>query len=258
MRFLAGVLEQTFIKSAHKSPRRRARLESRTEERLPVNKKTLVIGATALTVMFAVAACGDSGTDTGTNTAAPNTSTTISTAENSENSEAHDQADVMFARMMIPHHAQAIEMSEILLSKNDIPEPVIALAEQIKAAQGPEIDQLESWLDTWGESAHMPDHRPTGMPGMNHDMSDTTSENGMEGMGGMMSEDEMQALSDAQGAEAARLFLTQMITHHEGAIVMAQNEIADGKFPEAVQTARGIVATQQQEIGTMRQLLENW
>lgn len=203
-------------------------------------KKTLAVGATALAVAFAAAACGNSDTGT-TALSGPATSTTTAAAENTA---AHNQADVMFAQMMIPHHSQAIEMSDMLLAEQDIPEPVTALANQIKAAQGPEIDQLTTWLGQWGQPTRMPEHD---MPGMNgHNM------NGMEGM---MSEQDMQALSNAQGTEAARLFLTQMITHHEGAIDMAQTEIEDGQFPDAVTMARTIVDTQQQEIDTMRQLL---
>ncbi|WP_416564149.1 DUF305 domain-containing protein [Nocardia testacea] len=202
-------------------------------------KKTLAIGATALAVTFAAAACGDS--DTGT-TPAPSSAVTSTAAENTA---AHNQADVMFAQMMIPHHSQAIEMSDMLLAKQGIPEPVTALADQIKAAQGPEIDQLTTWLGQWGQPTRMPGDMPGhDMPGMN--------EHGMEGM---MSEQDMQALSAAQGTEAARLFLTQMIAHHEGAIDMAQTEIEDGQFPDAVAMARTIVDTQQQEIDTMRQLL---
>ncbi|MET8799422.1 DUF305 domain-containing protein [Nocardia sp. NPDC004568] len=203
-------------------------------------KKTLAIGATALAVALAAAACSDS--DTGTTTA-PSSAVTSTTTAAAENATAHNQADVMFAQMMIPHHSQAIEMSDMLLAKQGIPEPVTALADQIKAAQGPEIDQLTTWLGQWGEPTGMPDD----MPG--HDMP------GMHGMEGMMSEQDMQALSAAQGTEAARLFLTQMIAHHEGAIDMARTEIEDGQFPDAVAMARTIVDTQQQEIDTMRQLL---
>ncbi|WP_039827433.1 DUF305 domain-containing protein [Nocardia testacea] len=199
-------------------------------------KKTLALGAIALAVTFAAAACGDS--DTGTTTAPSSAVTSTTTAENIA---AHNQADVMFAQLMIPHHSQAIEMSDTLSAKQGIPEPVTALADQIKAAQGPEIDQLTTWLGQWGEPTRMPGHD---VPGMN--------EHRMEGM---MSKQDMQALSAAQGTEAARLFLTQMIAHHEGAIAMAQTEIEDGQFPDAVAMARTIVDTQQQEIGTMRQLL---
>ncbi|MBF6456108.1 MULTISPECIES: DUF305 domain-containing protein [Nocardia] len=206
-------------------------------------KKTLAVGATALAVTFTAAACGDSDTDT---TTATTPSAAISaTTPAAEDTAAHNDADVMFAQMMIPHHTQAIEMSDMILAKQGIPEPVTALANQIKAAQGPEIDQLTTWLGQWGEPTQMPSS--SAMPG--HDMPET------EGMEGMMSEEDMQALSDAQGTEAARLFLNQMIAHHEGAIDMAQTEIEDGQFPDAVQMARTIVDTQQQEIDTMRQLL---
>ena len=220
------------------------------------NKKTLAVGAMALAVVFTAAACSD--TDTGT-TAATSSATTSATATSAaDEAAAHNDADVMFAQMMIPHHSQAIEMSDMLLAKEGIPEEVTALAEQIKAAQGPEITQLESWLEQWGEPTEMPETGNNDMPGMDEGMDEgMDGMEGMEGMEmeGMMSEEDMQALSDAQGTDAARLFLEQMIAHHEGAIDMAQTEIEDGQFPDAVEMARTIVDTQQQEIDTMRQLL---
>ena len=221
-----------------------------------MNKKTLAVGAMALAVVFTAAACSD--TDTGT-TAATSSATTSATATSAaDEAAAHNDADVMFAQMMIPHHSQAIEMSDMLLAKEGIPEEVTALAEQIKAAQGPEITQLESWLEQWGEPTEMPETGNNDMPGMDEGMDEgMDGMEGMEGMEmeGMMSEEDMQALSDAQGTDAARLFLEQMIAHHEGAIDMAQTEIEDGQFPDAVEMARTIVDTQQQEIDTMRQLL---
>ncbi|MFD6897588.1 DUF305 domain-containing protein [Rhodococcus sp. NPDC060086] len=212
------------------------------------HKKILAAGATALAVVFAAAACSDTGTDTDTTVATSPTTTSATTT--TDEAAAHNDADVMFAQMMLPHHSQAIEMSDMLLAKQDVPADVTALAEQIKAAQGPEIAQLESWLAQWGEPTAMTetDHD---MPGMDEGMNDME---GME-MEGMMSAEDMQALSDAQGTEAARLFLTQMIAHHEGAVDMAQTEIEDGQFPDAVEMARTIVDTQQQEIETMRELL---
>jgi len=220
-----------------------------------MNKKTLAVGAMALAVVFTAAACSD--TDTGT-TAATSSATTSATTSAADEAAAHNDADVMFAQMMIPHHSQAIEMSDMLLAKEGIPEEVTALAEQIKAAQGPEITQLESWLEQWGEPTEMPETGNNDMPGMDEGMDEgMDGMEGMEGMEmeGMMSEEDMQALSDAQGTDAARLFLEQMIAHHEGAIDMAQTEIEDGQFPDAVEMARTIVDTQQQEIDTMRQLL---
>lgn len=79
---------------------------------------------------------------------------------------------------------------------------------------------------------------------------------GMAGHG-MMSDQDMAALQNAQGAEASRLFLTQMIQHHEGAITMAKEEIDIGQFPAAVTMARSIVTSQQQEITTMKGMLDS-
>ncbi|WP_316300707.1 DUF305 domain-containing protein, partial [Clavibacter michiganensis] len=76
-------------------------------------------------------------------------------------------------------------------------------------------------------------------------------------MGGMMSDSDMQDLDAAEGAEAERLFLSQMIEHHTGAIEMAQTEIDDGQNPDAIEMAEGIVATQEDEISRMRTLLDS-
>ncbi len=71
---------------------------------------------------------------------------------------------------------------------------------------------------------------------------------------GMMSDDDMRALEDADGTEASRLFLEQMIVHHEGAIEMAQAEVSAGSDPRAVELARAIIDSQTAEIQTMRDL----
>jgi uncharacterized protein (DUF305 family) len=78
---------------------------------------------------------------------------------------------------------------------------------------------------------------------------------GMGMMDGMLSPREMQELSDAEGADAVRLFLERMIDHHEGAIDMAEAQVADGTYPPAVDLAREIIATQQREIDDMRGML---
>ena len=100
----------------------------------------------------------------------------------------------------------------------------------------------------------MPGHN---MPG--HDMSGGGGMGDMPGMGGgghgMMSDADMAALQNAQGADAGRLFLEQMIEHHEGAIIMAQQEIDNGQFPAALDMARNIVSSQQAEIDEMQTLL---
>ena len=144
-----------------------------------------------------------------------------------------NNADIMFTTMMIPHHEQAIEMADLILDEDGIDPEVVALAETIKAAQGPEIELMESWLDDWG----------TGMGDMG-------------GMGdGMMSDTDMQALEDATGDEASRLFLEQMIEHHEGAIDMAQSEVDNGENPDVIGLAETIIESQTAEIATMEEIL---
>lgn len=145
-----------------------------------------------------------------------------------------NDADVMFAQMMIPHHEQAIEMAELAEAQSTNPE-VLALAADIKAAQQPEIDQLTGWLKDWGKP--------------------TSSDMGGHDMGGMMSPEQMAELEAATGEQFDQLWLQMMIEHHQGAIDMAKSEIADGKNPDAIEMAKTIEQTQQAEIDTMTDLL---
>lgn len=214
------------------------------------------IAASALVV----SACSNGSTDSSSDSATTSAVAASTTSSVASSATAHNGSDVMFAQGMIPHHQQAIEMSDMLLGKQDIDPEVVSLAEQIKSAQGPEIEQMQGWLQEWGVGStppgdgtmpgyHMPDHQmPHGggmgpMPGM------------PAGGHGMMSQADMTALQNAQGPEASRLFLTQMITHHEGAIMMAQREIESGQFPAAVDMARSIISSQQSEIDQMRAML---
>lgn len=136
--------------------------------------------------------------------------------------------DQMFAQMMIPHHEQAIEMSKLALATSKDSE-VLQLAEQIKSAQGPEIEQMKSWGASGSDHAG---HR----------------------IGGMLSDSEMEELTKATGSEFDRLFLEGMIKHHEGAIEMAQM-VLDSDNAEAAKLGKEIVRTQQVEINQMQDLL---
>ena len=168
-------------------------------------------------------------------------------------------------------------MSEIILAKQGIDPRVVDLAKQIKAAQGPEIEQMQGWMNQWG----MP---MSGMPGMDHGgMQGSGPESGspttttmpmpggsmmpgmggmggmgdMPGMDGMMSQADMDALKNAQGGEASKLFLTGMVKHHQGALTMAQDEVKNGQFADAVAMAKSILESQQKEIDTMNQMLSS-
>jgi uncharacterized protein (DUF305 family) len=192
-----------------------------------------LVSAVSLAVVAVLAGCsgtGEPGHDMGDMTSES------SSEQQTDEAASFNDADVMFAQMMIPHHQQAIEMSDVLLDKDGIDAQVTDLATQIKQAQGPEIDTLSQWLAEWG--------------------AEPAADGGHGSMGdGMMSEDDMQALDEAQGAEAQRLFLEQMIAHHKGAIEMAQTEVEDGENPQAVAMAQTIVETQSSEIETMEDLL---
>ncbi len=227
-------------------------------------------GVAAVAAVAVIGACSNSATKEATSSAAPSPTQTSSAAP----AGAHNRADMHFAHMMIPHHQQAIEMSDITLAKQGIDPRVVDLATQIKAAQGPEIEQMQGWMSQWGTPmSGMPGMG--GMPGMDHGgmrgsgPSTTTTMpmpsgsmmpgmpgmGGMSGMAGMMSPAEMDALKNAQGVEASKLFLTGMIKHHQGALTMAQDEVKNGQFPDAVAMAESILESQQKEIDTMNQIL---
>ncbi|MCW4386544.1 DUF305 domain-containing protein [Salinibacterium sp. SYSU T00001] len=192
--------------------------------------RTLTLATGVLAAALVLAGCSTTG-DTGMEGMDHGSSS--SPADDSSNAEFND-ADVNFAMGMAVHHKQAIEMSETLLAKDGIDERVAALAEDIKAAQAPEIQTMNTWLEEWGAD--------TEMGGMDH--------------GGMMSEDDMAALEQATGPEASSLFLEQMIEHHEGAIQMAQGELDTGTNADALDLAQKIVDDQNAEIAEMQQLLD--
>ena len=148
-------------------------------------------------------------------------------------------ADAMFAQMMIPHHEQAVEMSTLAETRASSPE-IKELAAEIKGAQQPEIDQMTAWLEEWGMPV---------MSGM-----DAMDEHGGHGMSGMLTDDQMQQLADAQGPEFDRLFAEFMILHHEGAIDMAE-DVVDSKDPRVAALAAAIISTQEEEIAQLRAFL---
>lgn len=150
-------------------------------------------------------------------------------AETSETSSEFSNVDIMFAEMMIPHHEQAIVMSDIALTNSSAPE-IQELAEEIRSAQAPEIDQMASWpgVNPMSHAGHM--------------------------MDGMLSEAEIERLRLSSGAEFDRLFLEGMIEHHKGALDMAEM-VLDSKNPEVATLAKKIVDAQTREIAEMEALL---
>jgi len=203
------------------------------------NRIAAVAGGIALALTLA--ACGDSEQTTPEETAGGTTSETTDSAPQAEVDEAHNDADTMFAQMMIVHHEGAIEMADVAVEQANS-EEVRSLAERISAAQGPEIEQMTSWLETWGEETS-----PMGHEGMDH--------GGMD-MEGLSQEEAMGELESLSGAEFDQRFLELMIAHHRGAVDMAQAELDGGENPEALDLAETIIDDQQAEITEMEELLQ--
>lgn len=155
-------------------------------------------------------------------------------------------ADVTFAQMMIPHHEQAVVMADLALDPKAGASPFVTeLAEEIRGAQQPEIDQMKSWLAQWGAPSAMPsDH-------------DTHAGHSMDGltMSGMMTDEQMAELARARGTKFDDMWLTMMIAHHEGAIVMAEQVRAQSDDPEVTTLAGAIIVAQRNEIAQMKKEL---
>jgi uncharacterized protein (DUF305 family) len=141
----------------------------------------------------------------------------------------YSSADIAFAEMMIPHHEQAIEMSEIAFLNTANPD-VLQLAQEIKDAQSPEIELMNSW--TGGKVSTHAGHM----------------------MEGMLSESEISDLREAKEKDFDRLFLEGMIKHHEGAIEMAQ-DVATSENRDVADLSASIIKAQELEIANMNELL---
>jgi uncharacterized protein (DUF305 family) len=143
---------------------------------------------------------------------------------------------------MIGHHAQAIEMTDLLATRTQR-EDMRKLAQRIDVSQTDEIRMMQEWLKQRGEALpdpHAHHHGGTLMPGM-------------------LSAQEMSRLADAKGEEFDRLFLEFMIKHHEGALVMVQELLATpgaGQEPEIFAFANDVDADQRMEIDRMRAMLD--
>lgn len=192
-----------------------------------MTRKTLAVTAFLMTALLTLAACG--GEDD------------TSTAPNAE----FNDADVTFATEMIPHHQQAVEMAELAADRAQSPE-VQQLAEDIEAAQGPEIETMTQWLKDWGQET------PSGS--MDHgDMGQGDSQE----MPGMMDEAQMTQLMKSNGATFDQMFLQMMVEHHEAAIEMARTEQANGENADAIALAEQIESDQEAEIAKMEELLDS-
>ena len=152
--------------------------------------------------------------------------------------------DRHFIEQMIPHHEDAVVMSELALQKAEHPE-LRQLAETIKRDQSREIEQMRAWYESW----------------YGVDVPDTTASSGGGGMGmmgmGMMDDGtDLEILKAAQPFD--REFIRQMIPHHQMALMMAQMVLGGSDRPEIQELARSILKTQSAEIEQMRDWYRSW
>ncbi|NNG37047.1 DUF305 domain-containing protein [Nakamurella aerolata] len=219
----------------------------------PAIRRRVTAAVFAAATALVLSACSNDTADPGAGSpgSAPGTGMMMESSTASSSSPAaagqHNDADVMFVTMMIPHHQGAIEMADLALAQAESPE-IKKLAGEIKAAQDPEIRQMQGWLQQWGVPASS---SSAPMSGMNHAGMAPGSMGEMAGMGSA----DMAKLKAAKGTEFDRLFLTQMIAHHKGAIDMSNAVLANGSDPQVKALARNIASAQQTEITTMQQLL---
>ncbi|MEV7870262.1 DUF305 domain-containing protein [Streptomyces sp. NPDC088124] len=171
------------------------------------------------------------------------TSAATAGSEKSPGAGAFNDADVMFAQSMIPHHEQALEMSALADGRASDAE-IKKLAGEIEKAQDPEIQTMKGWLKSWGKEEAASDS----MPGMDH--------GGDSAMSGMMSEQDMADLKAAKGTDFDRMFAELMIAHHKGAITMAEDEQKNGRDATAKKLAGDVVRTQSAEVDTFQKILD--
>ena len=142
-------------------------------------------------------------------------------------------ADIMFLQMMIPHHQQAIDISNLAMKSSQDAE-LIELAKIIARDQAAEIKQMKAWLTDSGASEDMG--------------------HSMDGMGGMLNDDELAALSAATGKEFDVLWLKGMTEHHDGAIHMTQM-IEDAQNADIKAFGTKVIKDQSEQIDQMKKML---
>jgi uncharacterized protein (DUF305 family) len=149
----------------------------------------------------------------------------------------YTEEDVRFVQAMIPHHAQALTMTDLVPDRTGN-ETMHRLARRIEVSQKVEIAIMERWLERRGETVPEGHHHGPLMPGM-------------------LTEEELARLAAATGDQFDRLFLEFMIRHHEGALVMVADLFSAGGGQEAeiFQFASHVDADQRAEIARMREML---
>jgi uncharacterized protein (DUF305 family) len=150
-----------------------------------------------------------------------------------------------FARDMSVHHAQAVEMAEIVRDRTES-EQVRILATDIVLTQQAQIGMMQGWLDMWGLPATGTE---PAMAWMGHPTEGS--------MPGMATQEQVNSLRDLPPKEMDEKFLRLMIEHHRAAIPMAEAVLEESNEPAVEELARAIASSQRAEIETMQKMLED-
>ena len=164
------------------------------------------------------------------------------------------QADVEFMQGMIMHHAQAVEMTALIPSHTENKD-VRSLGARISSSQSDEIKFMRRWLASRGEATSMAMPEMPGMDKSGH----SSAPMAMALMPGMLTPEQMEALRNAKGAPFDKLFLTGMIQHHNGALIMVKDlfdTAGAGQDAELFNFATDVDSGQRAEIRIMQSMLE--
>ncbi len=199
-----------------------------------LDRKTTILLAIIALLAAAVVSLSLNGSDDPKSLNSGSSHSGSSHSGHGSTNENYTGADVMFLQMMIPHHQQAIDISNLAMENSQDSE-LLKLAQIISRDQAAEITQMKAWLVDAGASEDMG--------------------HSMDGMGGMLNSAELEALAAAKGVEFDRLWLKGMTEHHDGAIHMTQM-IEDAQNPEIKAFGSKVIADQSAQIAQMKEMLK--
>jgi uncharacterized protein (DUF305 family) len=197
---------------------------------LNIDRKT---GALLGVIVLLAAAVVSLSVNRSDNSTMNNSSDHMGHGSSSSSNANYTGADIMFLQMMIPHHQQAIDISNLAIKNSQDPE-LLALAKIIARDQAAEIKQMKAWLKAAGASEDMG--------------------HSMDGMGGMLNDEDLAALSAATGKEFDTLWLKGMTEHHDGAIHMTQM-IEDAQNADIKAFGTKVIKDQSEQIAQMKKML---
>jgi len=215
-----------------------------------VVKVSALIVAISLTGLFSLPVCAqqaDPTTPVVVQPGAPGKPTRTLPPSTRATLPPRSSADVQFMQGMIMHHAQAVEMTALIESHTENKD-LRSLGARISSSQSDEIKFMKRWLEARAEPISLPMHEMPGMDMSNHSML----------MPGMLTPKQMDALRNAKGEKFDNLFLTGMIQHHNGALIMVKDlfdTAGAGQDAELFNFATDVDSGQRAEIRVMQTML---